>query len=170
MDCSRPDSSVHEILQARILEWVAIPSSRGSSHPKDRTQVYRIAGGFFTVWATRKDETLEPQRCNYWAPTCCKYWSPWAWSLCSTTREDTTARSPSTTMKGSPPPTPPPHSLQLGKAREQQWRSSAAKNQIKLIKTTLTYPRRRQWQPIPVLLPGKSHGRRSLVGCGPWGR
>ena len=32
------------------------------------------------------------------------------------------------------------------------------------------FPRRRQWHPTPVLLPGKSHGRRSLVGCGPWGR
>ena len=40
------------ILQARILEWVAIPSSRGSSQPRDRTQVSHIAGGFFTIWAT----------------------------------------------------------------------------------------------------------------------
>ena len=42
------------ILQARILEWVAIPSSRGSSQPRDQTQVSRIAGGFFTNWATRE--------------------------------------------------------------------------------------------------------------------
>ena len=53
MDCSPPGSSVHGILQARRLEWVAMPSSRGSSQPRDRTQVSRIAGGFFTVWATR---------------------------------------------------------------------------------------------------------------------
>ena len=39
MDCSRPESSVHGILQARILEWVAIPFSRGSSQPKHQTQV-----------------------------------------------------------------------------------------------------------------------------------
>ena len=39
MDCSPPDSSVHGILQARILEWVAIPFSRCSSQPRDRTQV-----------------------------------------------------------------------------------------------------------------------------------
>ena len=38
----------HGILQARILEWVAFPFSRGSSQPKDQTQVSRIAGGFFT--------------------------------------------------------------------------------------------------------------------------
>ena len=49
MDCSPPGSSVHGILQARILEWIAMPSSRGSSQPKDRTQVSRIVGGFFTI-------------------------------------------------------------------------------------------------------------------------
>ena len=54
MDCSPPGSSVHGILQAGILQWVAMPSSRGSSRPRDRTQVSHIAGGFFTVWATRK--------------------------------------------------------------------------------------------------------------------
>ena len=47
MDCS-PPGSVHGILQARILEWVAISFSRGSSQPRDRTQVSRIAGRFFT--------------------------------------------------------------------------------------------------------------------------
>ena len=51
---SPPDSSVHGILQARILEWVAIPFSRGSYWPRNQTQVSRIAGGFFTIWATRK--------------------------------------------------------------------------------------------------------------------
>ena len=39
-----------------------------------------------------------------------------------------------------------------------------------MITRILRQPRRRQWQPTPVLLPGKSHGRRSLVGCSPWGR
>ena len=53
-NCSPPGSSVHGILQARILEWVAIPSSRGSSWPKDQTQVSRTAGRLFTVWATRE--------------------------------------------------------------------------------------------------------------------
>ena len=47
MDCSLPSSSVHGILQARILEWVAISSSRGSSCPKDLTQISCIAGRFF---------------------------------------------------------------------------------------------------------------------------
>ena len=47
------DYTVHGILQARILEWVAFPFSRGSSQTKDRTQVSPIAGGFFTSLATR---------------------------------------------------------------------------------------------------------------------
>ena len=42
------------ILQARILEWVSVPSSRGSSQPRDWTQVSCIASGFFTIWATRE--------------------------------------------------------------------------------------------------------------------
>ena len=54
MDCSLPGSSAHGILQARILQWVAIPFSRESSQPRDRTQVSHIAGGFFTLWATRE--------------------------------------------------------------------------------------------------------------------
>ena len=54
MDCSPPGSSVHWILQARILEWVAIPFSRGPSQPWDWTQISRITGRFFTIWATRE--------------------------------------------------------------------------------------------------------------------
>ena len=48
------DYTVHGILQARILEWVAVPFSKGSSEPRDWTQVSCIAGGFFTSWATRE--------------------------------------------------------------------------------------------------------------------
>ena len=46
------DYTVHGILQARILEWVAFPFSRGSSQPRDWTQASYVAGGFFTSWAT----------------------------------------------------------------------------------------------------------------------
>ena len=46
--CDPMDYTVHGNLQARILEWVAFPFSRGSSHPRDQTQVSRIAGRFFT--------------------------------------------------------------------------------------------------------------------------
>ena len=52
MDCSLPGSSVHGIFQARVLEWVAISFSRGSSRPRDWTQVFSIADRRFTVWTT----------------------------------------------------------------------------------------------------------------------
>ena len=52
MDCSPPGSSVRGILQAKILEWVAIPFSRGCNQPRDGTQVYCNAGRFSTIWAT----------------------------------------------------------------------------------------------------------------------
>ena len=58
--CDPMDYTVHGILQARILEWVAFPFSRGSSQPTDQTQVSHIAGGFFISLATR--ETQE-----YWS-------------------------------------------------------------------------------------------------------
>ena len=54
MDYSQPGFSMHEILQARILEWVAISFSRGSSQPRDQTWVSYIAGRLLTVWATSK--------------------------------------------------------------------------------------------------------------------
>ena len=54
MDNTPPGFSAHGIFQARILEWVAIPFSRGCSWPRDRTRVSHSAGRFFTVWATRE--------------------------------------------------------------------------------------------------------------------
>ena len=94
MDCSLPGSSVHGILQARTLEWVAISFSRGSSRPRDRTQVSYNAGRRF--------------------------------NLCTILAKKTSALHTSSYMK-----------------------------------------QRRQRHPTPVLLPGKSHGWRSLVGCSP---
>ena len=47
--CDPMDYTVHGILQARILEWVAFPITRGSFQPRDQTQVTHIAGGFFTT-------------------------------------------------------------------------------------------------------------------------
>ena len=54
MDCSPPGSSVHEIRQAGILEWVAMPFSKWSPQPRDWTLVSCIAGRFFAIWATRE--------------------------------------------------------------------------------------------------------------------
>ena len=94
VNCSPPDSSVHGILQARILEWVAISFSRVSSQPRDRILISCLASRFFTTETSGK---------------------PLVFVL------------------------------------------------------VLDLSRRKQWQPTPVLLPGKSHGQRSLVGCNPWG-
>ena len=60
--CDPMDCTVHGTLQARILEWVAFPFSRGSSQPRDRSQVSHIAGRFFTSWTTREAQ---------------EYWSGW---------------------------------------------------------------------------------------------
>ena len=58
--CDPMDYTVHGILQARILEWVAFPFSRGSPQPRNRTQISRIVGRFFTSWATREAQ-------EYWS-------------------------------------------------------------------------------------------------------
>ena len=96
MDCSPPCSSVHGILQARILEWVAMPSSRASFQPRDQTPVSCIAGRFFRVTCLGLGNTfffnlqtkatiITTLQLNYISPTillgiCCK-------DACSTTDE-----------------------------------------------------------------------------------
>ena len=54
MDCSSPGSPVHWIIQVSIWVWVTCPFPRGFFQPRDRTQVSRITGGFFTIWAIRE--------------------------------------------------------------------------------------------------------------------
>ena len=65
-DCSLPGSSVHGIFQARVLEWVAISFSRGSSQYRDQTWVSRTAGRLFTVWATREVLQKIKNRITLW--------------------------------------------------------------------------------------------------------
>ena len=63
MDCSLSGSSIHGIFQARVLEWIAISFSRGSSWPRNWTRVSGIAGRRFTVWANREAKYTEiPQQ------------------------------------------------------------------------------------------------------------
>ena len=57
--CDPMDYTAHGILQARILEWVAFPFSRGSSQPRDQTWVFCTAGRFFTIWATNEGPDLK---------------------------------------------------------------------------------------------------------------
>ena len=80
MDYSLLRSSVHGIFQARVLEWVAISFSRGSSWPRDRTQVSRPVGRCFTVWATREVQIF--RRCYQnegkgKSTRCDPVWSQW---------------------------------------------------------------------------------------------
>ena len=67
-DDSLPGSSVHGILQARILEWVAIPFSRGSSQIRDGTWVSCTAGRFLTIWATIQGCSQMPFCLWSWPP------------------------------------------------------------------------------------------------------
>ena len=71
MDSSPPSFSIHEILQARILEWAAIPFSRGSSWPRDGTPVSCIVGRCFTVWATREGQKEEQGASQIWLLSPC---------------------------------------------------------------------------------------------------
>ena len=118
------DYTVHGILRAGILQWVAVPFSRESSQPRDGTQVSHIAGRFFTSWATREACGLALLPCKW-------YSSDLAILLLLS------------------------YSSLLGHTE---------------MSMSNLYHQRRQWHPTPVLLPWKSHGRRSLVGCSPWGR
>ena len=65
MDYSLPGFSVHGILQARILEWVTISFSRGSSWPRDQTRVSCIGGRCFNLWATREDRLEKNEMKSY---------------------------------------------------------------------------------------------------------
>ena len=65
-DWGPPSSSVHGILQARILEWVAVPFSRRFSQPRDQTQVSLMAGIFFIVWVTREALSWQYTDLNAW--------------------------------------------------------------------------------------------------------
>ena len=70
-----PGSSIHGTFQARALEWVAISFSRGSSWPRDRTQVSHIVGRHFTIWVTRELPTTSLKRSNW----CVKQLPPPSW-------------------------------------------------------------------------------------------
>ena len=83
--CDPMDYTVHGILQTRILEWVAFPFLRGSSQPSYQTLVSRIAGRFFTSWATREAQlkgwqvTFILQRNSWTSEKKTKRWVWWKW-------------------------------------------------------------------------------------------
>ena len=81
MDCSLPGSSVHGIFQAIVLQWIDISFSKGSSQPRDRTQVSHIVDRRFTVWATSKvpqykiKSFLKTHNKNTWVQLLFKIWN-----------------------------------------------------------------------------------------------
>ena len=82
MECRPPGFSLHGALQTRILEWVAMPSSRGSSRPRDGSQATHTAGKFFTSWATGGS----PQAYLFFSELC----SIWPCLLCFFCQENFT--------------------------------------------------------------------------------
>ena len=152
MDYSPPGPFVHGILQARLLGWVAIPFSRGSSWPRDWTQVSWIAGTFFTVWAAMllagiRSSTLTETRMA-------------AKSLGGKENNFNIRMVASfRALMGFPSGSMVRIRLQCKSHRRQGFDSWVRK-----------IPWRKKWQPTPVLLPGDSHGQRSQAGYSPYGR
>ena len=140
------------ILQARILEWVAMPSSRGSSQPRDWTQASHIAGGVFNWlshqgilgWVAYPFSRESSWPTNWTGVSCLAggFFTSWA------TRE---ARSIYNLCRGCP-----------GGAMQEVQRCEFNPWAGKI-------PWGRKWQRIPVFLPEKFHGQRCLVAYIPWG-
>ena len=144
MDYSSPGPFAHGIFQARILDWVAISSSRGSSQPRDWNFVSCIAGGFFTCWAIRETWYTHISRhqvahLKYIQLLFVSYTSVLGFLSAS------------------------------GKEPTCQYRRQKRTGFDPWVRKI---PWRRKWQlalPFMVFLSGESHGQRSLEGYGPWG-
>ena len=158
MDCSLRCSSIHGIFQARILEWVAISFSRGSSRPRDWTWVSSIASGRLYhlnhQGSSRIGKLLLNFRGSFQAFTIW-YDVSWGWEKAMATH--------SSTLNWKIPWTEEPgRLLSMGSHRvRHDWVTSLS-----------LFPFmhwRRKWQPTPVFLPGESQGEWSLVGCCLWG-
>jgi len=155
LDYSPPGSSVHGILQARILEWVAIPFSRGSSQPRDWNWGSHIAGRCFIIWVTREAHVYTSYIAYMYF--ICKY-------ICFYTAYVEKAMAPhSSTLAWKIPWVEEPGRLQsMGSLTvRHDWATSLS------LFTFMHW--RRKWQPTPVFLPGESQGWGSLVGCRLWG-
>ena len=141
-------SSVHGILQAILLETVAIRFSRGSFWPRDKTPVSCIAGRFFTVCATREAPCICMCECERECVCIFKIAS----SLSIHLSVDICA------------------AMNTG-MHVSLWIINSPRSRIAVTSLSLfTFMHwRRQWQPSPVFLLGESQGWRSLVGCHLWG-
>ena len=137
----------HGILQSRILESVAFPFSRGSSQPRDRTQISHIAGRFFTSWATRE--------------------AIWLHATAAAAKSLQSCRTLCDPIEGSPPGSPVPGILQ---ARTLEWVaisfSNAWKWKVKVSRLVVSDPQRPHGlQPTRLLRPWDFPGKSTGVGC-----
>ena len=137
------------ILQAKIQEWVAIPFSRGFAWPRDWTQGSRIAGRFFTVWATREAKNTGVGSLSLLQGIFSAWESNWFLLHC---RQILFCLSHQGKPSGKEP------ACQCRKHKRCRFSPWARK-----------IPWRRAWQPTPAFLPGDSRGQRGLVVYGPWG-
>ena len=150
MDCSLPGSSVHGILQARILEWVAIPFPRWSSWPRDQIWVSCIAGRFFTVWTTKKIIKLSINTISHIIISI----ELASWWLVGPLILKNNICIFLANLRGFP-------SGWVGKE------SACNAGDMGSI-PGLGWSPGWEWQPTPVFLPGKFHGQRSLASYSPW--
>ena len=154
MDCNPLGSYVHGILQAEILESVAFPFSRGSSQPRDPTQVSYIAGGFFTIWVTKHHFVVyDGKKIKITA--------------FNNTLSSLTIQLKSETWKSA--------DIKLLVNLNYAYTTVVKQCQCRRRKRhgfhpwVVKIPWRRKWQPTPVFLLWKSHGQRNLASCSPWG-
>ena len=148
MNCSPPGSSLYGTSQARILEWVAISSSRGSSQARDWNHISCISRRILYHWAS---------------PETSRYVDPLLILMTSPARMEKAMAPHSSTLAWKIPWTEEPDRLQsMGSLRVgHNWATSLS------LFTFMHW--RGKWQPTPVFLPGESQGRGSLVGCRLWG-
>ena len=190
MDCSPPGFSIHGILQASILEWVAIPFSRGSSQPRNQTRVSCFTGRFFTIWVTWEADTSTLQAYSHHTINILLAKASW---IPVQHQEFRKYILPSMRGRGLwmfPAEESHGHSLPWSPLSQkleweyllvnvilatvcpvaQQWRIYLQCRRHKgcgLDPWVRKLLWKREWQPTPVFLPGESHGQRSLVGHSP---
>ena len=176
MDCSLPGSSVHGILQARVLEWVAIVSSRDLPNPRIKPTPLTssaLAGAFFTpnyTWKVLKVK-VKVKVAQFCLSLCDpKDCSLPGFSVHGILQASILEQGPIPFSRDLPDPGIKFRSpaLQADLYLLNHQGSSFIYMCVCVCVCVISF-QRRQWHPTPVLLPGQSHGWRILVGCSPWG-
>ena len=148
--CSPPGSTVYGISQARILEWVAIFFSRGSSQPWDRACISCISGRFFATEPPGKSGEQYGGSLKNYKQSYHMIQQSYSWAYIWRKTQFNKIHVPQCSFLVAQRVC-----LQNGRPGFDPWVGKI--------------PWRRKWQPTPVFLPGKSQGWRSLAGYSPWG-